>query len=97
MRNAWAIFKKELTGYVTSSIAYAVWVIFLVLSGLWFYVYFSRFAQVSAEAIQRRQDPYAMGGAEEAINVTEHLMRDIFSVLYFFLLLIVPLLTMRLL
>jgi len=97
MRNTWAILKKEFAGYVTSPIAYAVCVIFLVLSSLWFYVYFGRFAQYSSDAISRRQDPYNMGGAQEAINVTEHLMRDIFSVIYFFLLLIIPLLTMRLL
>ena len=57
MKNSWAIFKKEFGGFVTSPIAYAVWVIFLILTSLWFYVYFVRFAQYSAELIQQPAGP----------------------------------------
>ncbi len=96
MRNTLAIFKREVRAYFTSPIPYAVWTIFLLLAGVWFFVYFDYFARASAEMIQQRQNPMHMG-ASQPVNVTDIVIRGYYPVLYFFLLLIIPLLTMRLL
>ncbi|PYN53853.1 MAG: ABC transporter permease, partial [Candidatus Rokuibacteriota bacterium] len=39
----WAIFKKELRIYFTTPLAYAILFVFLLVTGFFFYIYFSGF------------------------------------------------------
>nr|HPO09578.1 ABC transporter permease [bacterium] len=55
MRNIWAIFKREMRAYFISPMAYALYVIFLVLSGFFFSAVTSSYAQASIQAMQSRQ------------------------------------------
>lgn len=84
MRTVLAIIKKELESYFASPIAYVVVTLFLVLSGIFFYIYLLFYLQ-SAQ----------MGGGE-GMEVTQTIMRPLFSNLGFFGLIIFPLITMRL-
>jgi len=89
MQNIWAIYKREIRAYFTSPMAYALYVIFLVLSGFFFYTIVSYYAQYSMMAIQQR----SMAGIPP---FTEQVFRNLFGDMSIFLLLMVPLLTMRL-
>lgn len=85
----WPIFKKELRLYFTSPVAYAVGTIFLLIAGYFFYSIFAFFTMAS---MQSMMNP-AMA---RELNVTDSVMRPLFSNLSVILLLIMPLLTMRL-
>lgn len=88
MRTVLAITRKELESYFASPIAYVVVTLFLILSGIFFYIYLLFYLQ-SAQ----------MAGAygQEGMDVTQTIMRPLFSNLGFFGLIIFPLITMRLL
>ena len=58
MRNLWPIFKRELRVYFASPIAYAVIIIFLVVSGYFFY---SSVAFYSLTSFQAARNPYMQG------------------------------------
>jgi ABC-2 type transport system permease protein len=87
----WAIFKKELRIYFTTPLAYAILFVFLLVTGFFFYVYFSGFAMVSMQAAMNPQ----LG---RDVNITEWVMRPLFtsfiSIILF--LSLVPMITMRL-
>jgi ABC-2 type transport system permease protein len=87
--NVWPIFKKELRLYFTSPVAYAVGTIFLLIAGYFFYSIFAFFTMASMQAMMNP----AMA---RELNVTDSVMRPLFSNLSVILLLIMPLLTMRL-
>ena len=87
MRTVLAITKKELEAYFASPIAYVVVTLFLVLSGIFFYIYLLFYLQNAQMAGQ-------YGG--EGMDVTQTIMRPLFSNLGFFGLIIFPLITMRL-
>ena len=86
---AWAILKKEMRLYFTSPVAYVVVTIFLVIAGYFFY---SIFAFFSLASMQSAMNP-AMG---RDLNVTDSVMRPLFSNISVILLLLMPLVTMRL-
>jgi ABC-2 type transport system permease protein len=83
MRTILALTRKELESYFASPIAYVVVTLFLILSGIFFYIYLLFYLQ-SAQ----------MGGG--GMEVTQTIMRPLFSNLGFFGLIIFPLITMRL-
>lgn len=85
----WPVFKKELRLYFTSPVAYAVGTIFLLIAGYFFYSIFAFFTMASMQAMMNP----AMA---RELNVTDSVMRPLFSNVSVILLLIMPLLTMRL-
>jgi gliding motility-associated transport system permease protein len=88
MRTILAITRKELETYFASPIAYVVVTLFLILSGIFFYIYLLFY-------LQNAQMAGAYGGGE-GMEVTQTIMRPLFSNLGFFGLIIFPLITMRL-
>jgi gliding motility-associated transport system permease protein len=88
MRAILAITRKELEQYFSSPIAYIVVTLFLILSGIFFYIYLQFYLQNAQMAGQ-------MGG--EATELSQSIMRPFFANISFFFLVIFPLLTMKLL
>ncbi len=85
----WPIFKKEVRLYFTSPVAYVVGTIFLLISGYFFsqiFFYFSRLSMASAMNPALARD----------MNVTEGVLRPLFSNVGVVMLLLMPILTMRL-
>ncbi len=85
----WPIFKKEMRLYFTSPVAWVVVAVFLLIAGYFFYNIFAFFALAS---MQSTMNP-AMG---RELNVTDSVMRPLFSNISVVLLLLMPLVTMRL-
>ncbi len=85
----WAIFKKEMRLYFTSPVAWVVLTIFLFIAGYFFSSIFSFFSQASIQSAMNPQ----MG---RDLNVTDSVMRPLFSNISVILLLLMPLVTMRL-
>lgn len=89
MKGFWPVYRKELYGLFASPIFYAVAFIFLVISGIFFYLILDYFNHLSFELAQN-----PMMGAK--INIMEVVLRSFFLNLSFILLFLAPLLTMRL-
>jgi ABC-2 type transport system permease protein len=85
----WPIFKKEMRLYFTSPVAWVVVAVFLLIAGYFFYNIFAFFALAS---MQSAMNP-AMG---RELNVTDSVIRPLFSNISVVLLLLMPLVTMRL-
>lgn len=85
----WPIFKKEMRLYFTSPVAWVVVAVFLLIAGYFFSSIFAFFALAS---MQSAMNP-AMG---RELNVTDSVMRPLFSNISVILLLLMPLVTMRL-
>jgi ABC-2 type transport system permease protein len=85
----WPIWKKEMRLYFTSPVAYVIIAVFLLLAGYFFYSIFSFFTMASMQAAMNPQ----MG---RDLNVTDSVVRPLFSNVSVILLLLVPLITMRL-
>ncbi len=85
----WPIFKKEMRLYFTSPVAYVVLTIFLLIAGYFFYNIFAFFTLAS---MQSAMNP-AMA---RDMNVTDSVLRPLFSNISVILLLLMPLITMRL-
>lgn len=89
MVNIFYIFKKELRAYFYSPIAYTVIVIFLVISGYFFSAIVGVYSLYSFQAMQRP-------GLASGLNITEGIINPLFGNMAVFILLIMPILTMRL-
>ena len=89
MSAIWTIFKRELKAYFSSPIAYAIIVVFLLLGG---YFFFSLTASFSIQAMQYAQNESQLSG----LNLNELVVKPLLYNLNVFLLLIVPILSMRL-
>lgn len=87
MRNLYPIYKKELAAYFASPIAYVVIAVFLVFSGIWFYVQTMTFYSTSMR--------YA-GNPNVPLNLTEVVVSSMIWLMSFFIIFVVPGLTMRL-
>ena len=85
----WAIFKQEMRLYFTSPVAWVVFTIFLLIAGYFFYSIFAFFTLASMQSAMNPQ----MG---RDLNVTDSVMRPLFSNISVILLLLMPLVTMRL-
>ncbi len=85
----WPIFKKEMRLYFTSPIAYVIGTIFLLVAGYFFYSIFAFFTMASMQSAMNPQ----MG---RDLNVTDSVLRPLFSNITVILLLLMPMVTMRL-
>jgi ABC-2 type transport system permease protein len=85
----WPIYKKELRLYFTSPVAYVLLTIFLLIAGWFFYTIFAYFTRASMQAAMNPQ-------MARDLNVTDSVLRPLFSNLSVILLLVMPLVTMRL-
>src|SRR6266702_3420494 len=81
--------KKELRLYFTTPVAYGVVFCFLLITGYFFYSIFAFYTMASMQAAMNPQ----MG---RDLNVTDSVMRPLFSNISVILLLLLPLVTMRL-
>ncbi|MBI4378841.1 MAG: ABC transporter permease subunit [Nitrospinae bacterium] len=91
MRNFFLIFLKEFRTYFNSSIAFVVITIFLVLSGYFFYNIFATFSTLSFQAMT---NPLVAQQFKE-LSITEMVVRPFFGNLSVFMLIMLPMLTMR--
>ncbi len=85
----WPIFKKEMGLYFTSPVAYVVITMFLLVVGYFFYSIFVFFAMASMQAAMNPT-------MARELNVTDGVMRPLFSNISVIMLLLMPMLTMRL-
>ena len=85
----WPIVKKELRLYFTTPVAYGVVFCFLLITGYFFYSIFAFYTMASMQSAMNPQ----MG---RELNVTDSVMRPLFSNVSVILLLLMPLVTMRL-
>jgi ABC-2 type transport system permease protein len=86
---AWAVFRKEMRLYFSSPIAYAVFFIFALVAGWFFYNVFAFYALVSMQAAMNP----TMG---RDLSVAEGVLRPLFQNVSVILLLMMPIVTMRL-
>jgi ABC-2 type transport system permease protein len=85
------IFRREIKSYLTSPTVYIAVGLFLFMSGLIFYGILENFSLLSGDAQYRREMGF------EKINFTRHVVSNLYWVINFLLLFIVPAFTMRLL
>lgn len=85
----WAVFKKEMWLYFGSPIAYVVFTFFLVISGWFFSQIFLYYSDASMRAFMQPQ-------FGQNLNITDNVMRPLFSNMAVVLLFFMPMLTMRL-
>ena len=85
----WPIFKKEMRLYFSSPVAWVVMTIFLFIAGYFFYSIFAFYTLASMQSAMNPQ----MG---RELNVTDSVLRPLFSNMSVILLLLMPLITMRL-
>jgi gliding motility-associated transport system permease protein len=85
----WPIMKKELRLYFTTPVAYGVVFCFMLIAGYFFYSIFAFYTMASMQSAMNPQ----MG---RDLNVTDSVLRPLFSNMSVILLLLMPLITMRL-
>jgi ABC-2 type transport system permease protein len=88
MKPVYTILKRELKSYFASPIAYVVLLVFLVLSGIFFFLYLQGF-------VESQFDP-RFQFFKERINLNDFVVRPYFGTLSIILLIMMPLITMRL-
>ncbi len=91
MRNFYFILVREIRAYFASPIAFVVITIFTVLTGYYFYNIFASFSMLSFQA---QTDPL-IASRYGALNVTEFVIRPFISTESFWMLILLPMLTMR--
>lgn len=98
MKTLFVLLKKELTSYFYSPVAYVVLVIFLIVSGLFFYFTVLGYATDSQLVMNNQYDPYIAQYLQQfPLNFTERVFRPLFGDISVIMLFMIPLLTMRLL
>jgi len=90
MRNITAIAWREARAYFTSPLAYAVTGVFVLLSG---YIFWASLVRFSELCLRYGSNPYV----SSQLNVNDMVVRPLFGTMGIFLLLMIPLITMRLL
>ncbi len=88
----WAVFKREMGHYLQTPGVYVALAFFLLLSGAFFTLSVSDFVAASAKVLAGADLP----DGELPLNVTDRIITQLFSLLNFLMLLLVPMLTMRL-
>jgi ABC-2 type transport system permease protein len=83
------VFKKEMRLYFGSPVAYVVFVFFLLISGWFFSQIFLYYSDISMRS-------FMQPGMGQNLNVTENVMRPLFTNMSVVLLFFIPMLTMRL-
>jgi gliding motility-associated transport system permease protein len=86
---AWALYKKEMRVYFTSPIAYAVFAVFTIVVGFFFYAVFNYYQMISSQAAMN-----PMFGRD--LSVTEGVLRPLFQNISVIMLFMLPIVTMRL-
>lgn len=94
MRNTWSIFKKEMSLFFTSPIAYMIIAVYLILTGYFFYMGIVSFANY-VNYMKTSGNPQAMEQLSK-INIADAVLRPLVYNASVVILLIMPLLTMRL-
>jgi len=89
--NFYPIYRREIRSYFKSPSAYIAIGLFLFMSGLLFYGILENFSLLSGDAQYRREMGF------EKINFTRHVVSNLYWVINFLLLFVVPSFTMRLL
>jgi ABC-2 type transport system permease protein len=92
IRNVGLIFNRELKSYFSSLTAYVVIVMFLLITGYFFYTLLTTFSIVSFQA---QTDPM-LAKQYQLLNINETVIRPLFGSISIIMLLMTPLLTMRL-
>jgi ABC-2 type transport system permease protein len=87
MGNLFAIYKRDLRGYFSSPIAYVVIGLFLIVTGIFFYLILNSFLQYSYAVMMQRQ------GA--TVNVNLQMIRPFFLNMSVIVLFVIPMITMR--
>jgi ABC-2 type transport system permease protein len=85
----WPIFKKEMRLYFTSPVAWVLITMFLFIAGYFFYSIFAFYTLASMQSAMNPQ-------MARDLNVTDSVLRPLFSNVSVILLLLMPLITMRL-
>jgi ABC-2 type transport system permease protein len=93
IRGVGLIFNRELRAYFSSSIAYVVITMFLIITGYFFYNLIATFSVISFQA----QANPMMARQYNLLNINETVVRPLFGNISIIMLLMTPLLTMRLL
>ncbi len=88
MKPVFTILKRELKSYFASPIAYIVLLVFVVLSGIFFFLYLQSF-------VESQFDP-RFEFFKERLNLNDFVIRPYFGTVSIILLLMIPLITMRL-
>jgi ABC-2 type transport system permease protein len=83
------VFKKEMRLYFGSTVAYVVFTFFLLISGWFFSQIFLYYSDVSMRS-------FMQPGFGQNLNITENVMRPLFTNMSVVLLFFIPMLTMRL-
>lgn len=96
MSNIWAIYKRELTSYFYSPLAYVIYVLFLIITGVFFWMNVTYFSEISMMYMSQQQNQFGMQ-TPQLPNYTELVLQGLSGVMAFILLFIIPLLSMRLL
>lgn len=87
MSNVIAIFKRDTRGYFSSPIAYVVIGLFLIITGIFFYLMLSSFLQYSYAVMMRRQ--------QLPVNVNQLMVRPFLLNVSVISLFLIPIITMR--
>ncbi|MFH1214011.1 MAG: ABC transporter permease [Candidatus Neomarinimicrobiota bacterium] len=87
MGNLIAIFKRDLKGYFSSPIAYVVIGLFLIVTGIFFYLLLSSFLQYSYAVMMQRQG--------SPVNVNLMMIRPFLLNMSVIVLFVIPMITMR--
>lgn len=93
IRSVGIIYKRELSSYFNSLIAYVVIVMFLIITGYFFYNLIASFSVISFQA----QANPMIAKQYNLLNINESVVRPLFGNISIIMLLMTPLLTMRLL
>ena len=93
IRNVSLILNRELKSYFSSFTVYIVIIMFLLMTGYFFYNLVATFSIVSYQA---QTDPM-LAKQYQLLNINETVIRPLFGTIGIILLLMTPLLTMRLL
>ncbi len=91
MKNFYLIFQKELRSYFNSPIAFVIITIFLIISGYFFYNIFATFSTISFQAMTNA----ILARQYNQLNITEMVVRPFFANISLFMLIMLPMLTMR--
>jgi len=83
------VFKKEMRLYFGSPVAYVVFTFFLLISGWFFSQIFLYYSDISMRS-------FMQPGMGQNLNITENVMRPLFTNMSVVLLFFIPMLTMRL-
>lgn len=89
MHGFWAVFRKEMSNFFVSPIAYSIIAIFLVVSGFFFWANVSLMSLISLQAASNPM-------IAERINLSDVVIRPLIQNMAIILLFVMPLLTMRL-